>query len=129
MAEQFDFTNADDDEIGETEQQDSRPNGSQDIFERVDPWETYDASSLQQEPSRGETARGQQFTGAVTHPGPGTHDGGGNPRKMIHDVPPEWDGLDPQKNLEPPKTVARLVDYDSHYPGATWIDHHELRER
>ena len=77
------------------EQQDSRPNTSRDAadpFEASDPWTNYGGTGTLP-PRQG------QFTGAVTHPGPGTNEG--NPRKMMHDVPPEWDGMDPQKNLEP----------------------------
>ena len=77
-------------ETGESErQQDSRP--SKDPLEGKDPWNNYDFQGDDR----------KEFAGAVTHPGAGTYDGGGNPRKMMHDVPPEWDGLDPQKNLEP----------------------------
>ena len=91
LAEPFDFA-ADDAETEEEEQQDSRPKSSKDPLQEEDPW---NSTSGYTPPPSG------QFTGAVTHPGPGTYDGGGNPRKMMHDVPPEWDGLDPQKNLEP----------------------------
>ena len=89
------------------EQQDSRPNNSgglTDPFDRVDPWNDYnDGTGLDMEPEQANiiapAADRRQFAGAVTHPGPGTYEG--NPRKMMHDVPPEWDGMDPQKNLEP----------------------------
>jgi hypothetical protein len=39
----------------------------------------------------------KQFTGAVTHAGPQPD----FTRRVIHDEPPEWDGQDPGKNLEP----------------------------
>ena len=81
----------------EPEQLDSRPtksSGDQNVDEwqdkKQDPWRSYS------EPSKAP----QQFTGTVTHPGPGTYEDRG-PRKMMHDVPPEWDGLDPYRNLEP----------------------------
>ena len=90
LAEPFTFTAADDELEQEEEQQDPRPKSSgEDPFQTVDPWKQYGGTT----PPRG------QFTGAVTHPGPGAYEG--NLRKMMHDVPPEWDGMDPQKNLEP----------------------------
>ena len=92
VAEPFKFGEEDIDEeiIVEEEQQDSRPKTSRDPFEKNDPWNQQDTSGSSR----------KQFAGAVTHPGPGTNDGG-NTRKMMHDVPPEWDGGDPGKNLEP----------------------------
>jgi hypothetical protein len=92
LAPPFDFT-AEDDEIEVVEQQDSRPKSPKDDpFQIHDPW-TNQGGNMPPTRDNG------QFTGAVTHPGPGTYEG--NPRKMMHDVPPEWDGMDPQKNLEP----------------------------
>ena len=91
----MDADDVENNETGESEQQDSRPKSSKDPLHENDPWNNYDSVGDQTPPSR------KQFAGAVTHPGAGTYDGGGNPRKMMHDAPPEWDGLDPQKNLEP----------------------------
>ena len=96
LAPEFDFQqpeHPDDEE--EEQQQDSRPSRPADPFVEQDPWKTYER----------QTTPGQrgQFAGAVTQPGMGTYDGGGggHPRTVIHDVPPEWDGVDPQRNLEP----------------------------
>ena len=93
LAPEFEFPSTDNPDDEEGEQQDSRPNIPVDPFEEQDPWKNFEKQTQSRE-------RGQ-FTGAVTHPGPGTYDGGGHPRKMMHDVPPEWDGMDPQRNLEP----------------------------
>ena len=47
----------------------------------------------------------------------------------MHDVPPEWDGLDPQKNLEPYlKLLQGWLAHNGHHPTSTRIDHHELRK-
>ena len=85
---------------GETDeqQQDSRPSRPPDPFDQQDPWKNLGGTTRQTTPGQ----RGQ-FAGAVTGAGMGTFDGGGggHPRKVIHDVPPEWDGVDPQRNLEP----------------------------
>ena len=97
LAEPFRLDMADDvenTETGEYEQQDSRPKSSKDPLEVKDPWKNYESVGDHTPPAR------KQFAGAVTHPGAGTYEGN-NPRKMMHDAPPEWDGLDPQKNLEP----------------------------
>ena len=92
------FRNFDDDaQLGQAdEQQDSRPitpTGAADPFTGADPWEAYSGSGTMPQTQH-------QFAGAVTHPGPGTTNEG-NSRNMMHDVPPEWDGNDPARNLEP----------------------------
>ena len=95
IAEPFKFVNIDEDEEIEQEEQqqerkDPRPIGSGDPLQEQDPWDNYDSR-----PGRPD----RQFAGAVTHPGRGEQDA--NPRRAIHDMPPEWDGMEPQKNLEP----------------------------
>ena len=78
---------------GEEQQQervDSRPTstqGGEDPFVKKDPWK-----------NGGSQRQSGQFAGAVTHAGPQPE---AFTRRVIHDEPPEWDGQDPGKNLEP----------------------------
>jgi hypothetical protein len=71
--------------------------GPHDPLYQDDPW-MGDLGEPITPPDRRPTPR-RPFIGAGTHPAPGITEA--QPRRGIHDLPPEWDGADPHKNLEP----------------------------
>ena len=70
-----------------------------DLFDDQDPWHQH--WQQQRQPRGIDRPRPQrpQFAGAVTNQGTGLTEQ--PPRRMMHDVFPEWDGTDPHKNVEP----------------------------
>ena len=78
-------------EVEEQQQERTHPRPTttqEDIMQDQDPWAKMNGAPQRQS---------KQFAGAVTHAGSQPE----YARRVIHDEPPEWDGQDPGKNLEP----------------------------
>ena len=54
------------------------------------------------EPAKGAGKGSESFAGSVSHAGPDPYNERFSTRKAVHDIPPTWDGRDPQTQLEPP---------------------------
>ena len=74
----------------------SHMNGEEDPWQDSDPWGGQYRQPQEEAPYPGASGSGTQAGRVFTE----YSDGGSAPR-VVHDVPPVWDGKDPERQLEP----------------------------